>query len=300
MRAVRITIRRSDLVAAAAVLVAAAVIGYRVIDTRRTGISEVSLADPLAALQQRAEAAPNDAGAWQQLGYAQFDRQDYTAAVTAYERATRINPADAVLWSSLGEARVMASESDPMPAPALEAFRKAVALDPKDPRARYFMAVQKDLVGDHKGAIADWLELLKDTPAGAPWDSELQRTIEQVGKINRIQVATDVASAIAARPSANPAPPEMDVAGPSPEQLAAAASLPPAAQQAMAEDMVARLAQKVKNNPSNVDGWIMLMRSYRTLGRDGEAKGALASALAANPAQADQLRTAAIALGLSF
>jgi cytochrome c-type biogenesis protein CcmH len=68
----------------------------------------------------------------------------------------------------------------------------------------------------------------------------------------------------------------------------------------MAEGLVARLAAKQKADPSNVDGWIMLMRSYRTLGRDGEAKAALASALAANPSRADELRTAAATLGVTL
>ena len=66
----------------------------------------------------------------------------------------------------------------------------------------------------------------------------------------------------------------------------------------MAEGMVARLAAKVKTDPSNVDGWIMLMRSYRSLGRDGEAKAALTQALAANPSHAEELRTAAASLGV--
>ena len=115
----------------------------------------------------------------------------------------------------------MASEHDPMPPAALDAFKRAVALDPKDPRARYFLAVEKDLKGDHQGAIADWLALLKDTPAGAPWDNDLQRTIEQVGKINKIEVAKQIAAATANRPAAQPAG-GMAIPGPTQDQLAAA------------------------------------------------------------------------------
>ena len=144
-------------------------------------------------------------GHGRKLGFAQFDQGNYAEAVKAYAHATELSPRDAVLWSSLGEARVMASANDPMPPAALDAFRKAIALDRKDARARYFLAVQKDLQGDHQGAIADWLALLKDTPAGAPWDNDLQRTIEQVGKINKIEVASKIASATADRPTAQAA-----------------------------------------------------------------------------------------------
>jgi cytochrome c-type biogenesis protein CcmH len=295
-------IGRSGWIAGVALLIAAGAIGYRIFADRRADETAVTPApaNPLAELERRAQASPNDAGAWQKLGFAQFDRQNFDAAVSAYERATKLSPENAVLWSSLGEARVMASQSDPMPPAALDAFRKAVALDPKDPRARYFLAVQKDLQGDHRGAIADWLALLKDTPAGAPWDADLQRTIEQVGKINKIDVARQMASATAARPKEASALADAAIPGPSQQQLAAASSLPPGAQQSMAEGMVARLAAKQKADPSNVDGWIMLMRSYRTLGRDGEARKALADAVAANPGRTDELRTAAASLGVGL
>ncbi|MFX7549094.1 hypothetical protein ABTJ50_22380, partial [Acinetobacter baumannii] len=76
----------------------------------------------------------------------------------------------------------------------LNAFRRAVAIDPKDPRARYFLAVARDLKGEHRGAIDDWLALLKDTPPGAPWEADLRRTIEQVGKINHIDVAQQLSA----------------------------------------------------------------------------------------------------------
>ena len=107
----------------------------------------------------------------------------------------------------------MASADSPMPPRALAAFRKAAELDPQDPRARYFLAVNRDIGGDHQGAIDDWLVLLAETPPGAPWEAELKRTIEQVGKVNGITVAPRIAAALARRPAleAN--------SGPSREQL---------------------------------------------------------------------------------
>jgi cytochrome c-type biogenesis protein CcmH len=301
--AVGLGIGRSGIAAIAAVAIACGAIGYRIY-TDRAHDQPPTTAPPsgsLEALQQRAQASPKDAGAWQKLGFAQFDQQHFDAAVSAYERATQLSPQNAVLWSSLGEARVMASARDPMPPAALDAFRKSISLDPKDPRARYFLAVEKDLKGDHQGAVNDWLALLKDTPAGAPWDSDLQRTIEQVGKIDKIDVAPRIVAATAGRPKdSSTTTATMSIPGPSQQQLAAASSLPPGAQQSMAEGMVERLAQKLKADPSNVDGWIMLMRTSRTRGRAGEAKAARASALAANPSRADELRSAAASLGVSL
>ena len=66
----------------------------------------------------------------------------------------------------------------------------------------------------------------------------------------------------------------------------------------MAEGMVARLEAKLQADPTNVDGWIMLIRSRMTLGQPDLARKALATAMAANPEQASRLREQAAALGV--
>ncbi|GGZ13991.1 tetratricopeptide repeat protein [Novosphingobium colocasiae] len=265
-----------------------------------TPAADAPAADPAAA----AQANPNDPAAWRALGSALYDQGRFTEAADAYSRAARLAPDVAIVWSAMGEALVLASKRDPLPAEARAAFAKAIALDPKDPRARYFLAVQKDLDGDHKGAIDDWLALLADTPADAPWRADVVRTIEQVGKINKIDTAARLATAHATAPAASPATqPAMPLAargipGPSQADLAAASAMRPSDQRAMAEGMVMRLEGKLKVDPANVDGWVMLMRSRVTLGEPGKARQALADAVAANPARAAYLRQQAGVLGL--
>jgi cytochrome c-type biogenesis protein CcmH len=253
--------------------------------------------ETLDDLLRLAEESPDDPVAWQRLGLAYFNQNMFPEAAGAYERAATLEPDSALLWSALGEARVMASESDPMPAPALDAFRRAVTIDPGDHRARYFLAVAKDLTGDHQGAIGEWLALLADTPPGAPWETDLVRTISQVGQREGIDLGTRVEQALATR-GILPVDLVSGVPGPTQEQLAAASAIPPSEQEEMAEGMVARLAARLEGDPANVDGWIMLMRSYRTLGRDADAARALERALAANPGSADRLRAAASSFGI--
>lgn len=256
-------------------------------------------ADSLAALEAAARANPQSVDAWQTLGAALFDTGRFADAAQAFEKAVAIAPQTAVLWSALGEARVMASEREPMPAGALDAFRKAAAIDPKDPRTRYFLAVKRDIDGDHQGAINDWLALLADTPAGAPWEADLRRTIEQVGQIHKIDVASRLA---ATKPRALTAE-ELPVAaraipGPSRADMEAASQLPKGQQDAMINSMVEGLEAKLKTNPANVDGWIMLMRSRMTLGETAKASAALKNAIAANPTAERRLRAQAELLGV--
>ena len=255
--------------------------------------------DQLAALEARTTREPNSAAAWTALGAARFDMSDYPGAAAAYEKATALSPESAGLWSALGEARVMASERDPMPAAALEAFDKAITLDAKDPRARYFLAVKKDIGGDHKGAIEDWFALLADTPQGAPWEADLRRTIEQVAAIHKIDVGARLMNT-QARPLK---PEEMPVAaraipGPSRADMEAASQLPKGQQDAMIEGMVSGLEAKLKADPANVDRWIMLMRSRMTLGETAKAAQALKDGIAANPDAATRLKAQAQMLGV--
>jgi cytochrome c-type biogenesis protein CcmH len=252
-------------------------------------------APSIEALQQATVARPNDPDAWARFGMALYDRDDYAGATTAFEHATALAPTRGNLWSLLGETRIYASARDPMPAAAVEAFQKALAIDPKDPAARYFMAVRRDLAKDHPGAIADMLALLHDTPPGAPWESNLRRTIEQIGQINHI----DVASRLPAiqQPAA---PAQAALPGPSPDQIRDAARLSPSDQDSMARGMVESLEGKLKADPKNVTGWIMLIRSRMTLGEPAKASAAYQAAVAANPEAKDQLESEARSLGVPF
>ncbi|WP_428027551.1 tetratricopeptide repeat protein [Altererythrobacter sp.] len=288
-----------------AALLVAGVLAWRTkSDSRDAGVQTALEEGPLSVeeLRARAEAEPGNPEGWQELGFALFSSGDFADAADAYGKATDAGGTEAVLWSALGEAKVMASEHDPMPADALAAFRKAIQLDPSDSRARYFLAVKKDLDGDHEGAISDWLALLADTPAGAPWERDLQRTIEQVGAINGIETDQRIAEAVASR-SPLAGGPELGggagIPGPSQQQIAAAGAMSPDQQRDMAMGMVERLEQRLASDPSNVDGWVMLIRSRMTLGEPDKARKALSDAIAANPSEAGRLRQEAQALGVS-
>ncbi len=292
----------------AALAAAAAAIGYRALDDGGSANdAELAQAGPasIEELERRAGEAGDDPRPWQELAFARFDRGEFDKAAEAYRAAIAIDDGQAVLWSALGETLVMASKRDPLPRDALAAFRKAVALDANDPRGRYFLAVKRDLDGDHEGAITDWLALLAITPPGAPWEADLARTIEQVGKINGIDTSARLASVRETQQSLAPAAPAASVLsagnaipGPDAGQIAAAGAIPPGEQRQMAEGMVASLEGKLASDPANIEGWIMLMRSRQVLGQPDRARKALNDALAANPQAATRLRNEAEVLGL--
>ena len=230
---------------------------------------------------------------WRVVGWAYVENGRPDEAAAAYRRAAELEPNNAENWSSLGE--VLQSASTSVVPEAAAAFEKALKLDPSDPRARYFLAVQQDLGGDHKGAVEAWLALLADTPPGAPWEADLRRTIERTAAEQRIDLAGRMPA------PGTPSVATAGIPGPTPEQLAAASSIPPSQQDAMVQGMVERLANRLKANPRDADGWIRLMRSRMVLKEEEKAKEALQSGLAAFAGDAvtqGRLRSAAAELGV--
>jgi cytochrome c-type biogenesis protein CcmH len=230
---------------------------------------------------------------WRVVGWAYAQAGDAAASAGAYRKATAIEPDNAENWSSLGES--LQTGSTQVVPEAEAAFRKALSLDASDPRARYFLAVEKDLKGDHKGAVADWLALLNDTPSGAPWEADLRRTIQQTAQRYNIGTKWEVQTPVGGSSATAGIP------GPTPEQLAAASSIPPSQQDQMVQGMVERLAARLKANPRDANGWIRLMRSRMVLGQKDEAKDALKNGLAAfagDSAAQGQLKSAAAQLGI--
>jgi cytochrome c-type biogenesis protein CcmH len=224
----------------------------------------------IASLEGRLKQDPDNAEGWRMLGWSYFETRDLARSAAAYRRAAQVEPNNPENWSSLGEALQTASTT--VSPEAASAFQRAIKLQPQDPRARYFLAVQKDLSGQHEAAIADWIALLGDTPAGAPWEADLRRTIQEVASREKIDIA--------GRMPAPSAPSGGSVAtaaipGPTPEQLAAASSIPPSQQDEMVQGMVSRLANRLKTNPKDADGWIRLMRARMVLGETDKATAAL-------------------------
>jgi cytochrome c-type biogenesis protein CcmH len=230
---------------------------------------------------------------WRVDGWAYLENGNAEESAAAYRRAAKLEPENAENWSSLGEALQVSSRT--FVPEAADAFQRAVKIDPSDPRARYFLAVQKDLRGDHKGAVDDWVAFLKDTPPGAPWEADLRRNIEQTAAKHKIDLAGRVP------PPGSTAPAGAAIPGPSPEQLAAASSIPPGQQDEMVKGMVERLEKRLKQNPSDAEGWIRLMRSRMVLGETAAAQAALRSGLAAlkgDGASEGRLKSAAAELGV--
>lgn len=265
-----------------------------------------SVDEVISGLEKKLQENPDDAESWRMLGWSYFETQKFAESATAMKRATTLDPNNAEYWSMLGEALVMSSNGQQVPKDASDAFKKALAIDKDDPRARYFLAVEKDISGDHKGAIEDWFALLEDTPADAPYAEDVRRVIGQVAEKEGIDVAERLAKATPAAPTGGmttdgPATATAAIPGPTSQQMQEAAAMPVGQQEAMIANMVEGLDKRLQSDPNDADGWIMLMRSRVQLGQTVKAQKALADGLEAfknDGAQAKRIREAAATLGV--
>ena len=236
----------------------------------------------------RLETTPDDAEGWRALGWAYGQTGRAGQSVDAYRRAVALKPNAADFQSGLGEALVLAGNGTVTPE-ADAAFRKALALDARDFRARYFLAMARDQAGDRKGALDDWLKLLADAPADAPWAAQLREQVRRMAAEQGI----DLTGRLPATPTAP--------RGPNAQDIANAEALSTGDRQAMVQGMVDGLAARLKQEPRDADGWERLMRARMVLGDRAAARAALGdgkAAFADDPATRARLDQAAKALGL--
>jgi cytochrome c-type biogenesis protein CcmH len=141
--------------------------------------------------------------------------------------------------------------------------------------------------------LQDWVDLEAKAPADAEWLPLLRRRITETAQAAGIDPAALKTSAGAARKPAAaqaanpPTSPTAEANMPSAAQVnetaKATANASPAEQEAMINAMVERLADRLKQNPDDTEGWSRLGRSYMVLNQPEKAVEAYARAAALKP-----------------
>jgi cytochrome c-type biogenesis protein CcmH len=234
-----------------------------------------SVAALVAQVEAHLARDPSDGRGWEVLApiYLQMGRVDN--AVAARRNALRLLGATAAREANLGEALIVASNGI-VTEEAKAAFERALKLDQNDERAQFFTGLAAEQEGKREQAAAIWRALLAKAPPGAAW----------IGFVRQALARVDDRAPLPAG-EARPAPP---MAGPSEQDMAAAADMTPQQRGEMIRGMVDRLAERLKQDGSDLDGWLRLVRSYAVLGDRDKARAAAAEARRALAPEPEKVR----------
>jgi cytochrome c-type biogenesis protein CcmH len=206
----------------------------------------------VAKIEAHLQKNPEDGRGWEVLApvYMQFGR--YSDSASAWRSALLLLGESAERQANLGEALV-AEANGIVTDEANNAFVRAVTLDKTTVSARYYLGVAAEQDGKREEAARIWRHLIAGAPEGARWVAEVRTALARVE----------------GAPSSR---------GPTAEQMATAMTQSPDQQTAMIRGMVDGLAARLKQDSSDLDGWVRLVRSYKVLGELDKARAAISDA----------------------
>jgi cytochrome c-type biogenesis protein CcmH len=228
---------------------------------------------------------PNDGAGWEVLAPVYMRLGRFNDAAQAWRRTIALNGDNATREAALGEALVAAA-GGVVSDEALSAFQHAVAADPHEPKASYFLGLADEQAGKRDAAAAKWRALLDSAPQDAPW-ADFVRTA-----LARVTAPQDSAKSQPQNGDASPDQGANQLAkkGPSAAEVAASQNLDAAQRADMVRGMVQRLADRLHSDGGTVDEWLRLVQAYVVLGDRDKAKGAVADAKRALSDHPDAIR----------
>lgn len=226
----------------------------------------------VAGLEARLATRPDDLEGWLMLARSRAVLGNAPGSAEAYRRALGLAADDPRAVGGLGEALTAAAEGIVTPE-AKGLFQRLATIEPRDPRAAYYLGWADSQAGDARTALQRWRDLLAATPADAPWRPRVVEAIR--GAATSLQLDPDTVLAEIPAPAAAPQPSAADVAG--------ASAMSPEQRLEMIRGMVEKLQAKMDADGGDVEGWLRLAQSREVLGETDRAKATFERALQLHP-----------------
>lgn len=199
----------------------------------------------IGQIEAKLASDPGDARGWAVLAPVYMRLGRFTDAAHAYEAVARLKGETPATLSDWGEALVAAANGT-VPPEAKPIFERALALDPKTPKPRFYLARAAEQAGDTGEAIRQLGAIAEDSPADAPWLGLVHESL--------------------ARLKGEPPPPK---------EAAAPKGARPEDQQAAIRGMVDGLDRRLSETGGTPEEWLRLARSRAVLGEGERAHEAL-------------------------
>jgi cytochrome c-type biogenesis protein CcmH len=144
-------------------------------------VSQEQIEKNVASLAKRLDQNPGDLDGWKMLARSYTSLGKYAEASSAYEKATALKADDADLLADYAFSLAMASERKLQGKP-VEIIKKALALDPENPKALELAGTAAFEAHDYQRAIEYWQHLLKKVPPNSEVAESLTERITEAKK----------------------------------------------------------------------------------------------------------------------
>jgi cytochrome c-type biogenesis protein CcmH len=225
-----------------------------------------SIESMVAQVEAHLEKNPDDGQGWQVVAPVYMRMGRFNDAVRARAQTIRLLGSNAEREADLGEAQVAAANGV-VTADAKATFERALKADAANVKAQYFAGLAAEQDGKPEEAARIWRAMLVAAPANAPFRPLVQKSLARVDP-----------NAQVLEPKAQAIEPKAVQPGPTQEDMAAAQDLTPEQRQEMIRGMVDRLAERLKTDSSDFEGWLRLVRAYAVMGDKEKARDAFISA----------------------
>lgn len=215
-------------------------------------------------VEQHLEKNPTDGRGWTVLAPVLARLGRFDEAVRAYHNSITYDGDSAERRADLGEVMTGAA-GGVVTAEAKAEFDRAIALNPEEVKASYFLGLAAEQDGRPAKAASIWRAMLAKATPNAPWRPLVVDALARVGGGSTAPVLSDDAKT-------------------------AAKDMNEADRGAMIRGMVERLASRLKHDGGDVEGWLRLVKAYMVMGDLDKAKGALDEARQAVANDAERLR----------
>jgi len=239
--------------------------------------SEATVEELIGKIEAELRKNPTDGRGWEVLAPVYMRLQRFGDAANAYAQAIRLLGETPRRLAGFAEANII-TNNGVVAEPARMAFERLLKIEPEHVEARFWLAQAREQDGDKEGALERYRAMLETAPKDAPWRGIVEQRVAiltgaEPGPTNA-PLAGIAQGAQTGAGETTASPPR----GPSAADMAAAQDMTQEQRSAFITQMVAGLADRLKKNGKDAEGWKRLIRAYAVLGKKDKAKIALGEA----------------------
>lgn len=245
------------------------------------GMPELETA--LATLSEKLKQNPDNLEGWLLLGRTHLRLQNYQQSADAFANAEKQGATGAVFNAEYGVSLVFSEEGN-VSDKAAALFHEALKERPRMILPRHHLALKLAREQRFEEAVQEWKNLLTLAKEGDEWVAIVNRNIAEAARMGNLDPET-----VAPSPEFRVAHDRQKEFAPplSRETVEDAERMGADEQSKMIQSMVERLANRLKDNPDDLAGWLRLGNAYRVLGRAADSADAYARAAALDDGNPD-------------